>query len=228
MLWIGLASAAVPSGAFLVGAAPGTDGEVTLAATGFTTQAVTRGPRFEGGLLEAHVDLHERATLTVGMAYDHFDLGVLPHLGVRGLIVNQEHVRFGFHMQSGAWLKLSEYDEYDDSTGAGVGWALQAGGDRVVFDIARTTLSVRSFESTWDGSRYWEPTRGQFQEIGVSFYIGEHHTARVGTLGFTPVGSYTYDGGAWFVKVLGGWGPDIDQNVYRGGLVSLGVRGQPF
>lgn len=229
LLWIGLVEAATPSGALLVGAAPGNDGEVVVMAGGFAVERPDSGARLRGGMVEGHIDLHDRATVTIGVAGDVFDSGVLPHFGVRTLAVNQEHVRFGFHLQSGAWYKLSEYDQDDDRTGVGVGWVLEAGGDRVLVDFARTPLAVHSFESSWDGSRYWEPTRGDVQEAGISVLVGDAHRARVGVLGITPVASYTYDAGRWFVRVAGGYAPVSTEWVtYRGAMLSAGVRTELF
>ena len=199
----------------------------TASVTGFQVTDSSTRARFEGGLLETHVDLHDRATLTIGLAYDDYDMGVLPHFGVRTLIVDQEHIRFGFHLQSGAWLKLSESDEYDDRTGIGIGWALEAGGERVVVDATRTPFAAHSWESDWDGERYWDPARGEFQELGLSVIYGGHR-ARLGLLGLTPVAGYTYDHGSWFVRAMGGYAPETDWATYRGFLVSAGVCGELF
>ena len=202
ILSISAALAAPPPGLVLPGAADADRGDLTVVGSAFRVEDGWDGSQVRGGSLQVHADVDDRLSVALGVAHDRYDNGWIPSLSVRGLVVDQEHVRMGLHVHGGAWLKRNASDVWDDTSSLGIGWSLAAGGDRVVFDIARTPVAVTLYEN--DFGAYWEPWRGPVQEIGLTVQANDHHGLRIGVLSWVPVASYRYGRDGWHLQVAAG------------------------
>ncbi|MCP4808693.1 MAG: hypothetical protein GY913_16420 [Proteobacteria bacterium] len=217
--------AAPPPGVVLAGAADGTRGEITLMATAFSVEDRFDGSGLQGGMLRAEVGLDDRIGVTLGVAHDRYDNGWLPHAAIHGLVVDQEHFRLGLHAQGGSWLHLNPSDEGQDVSTVGAGWSMQAGGDRVVFDIARTPVKIDVVQTEW--GVYWEPWRGDVQETGLTVHLNDHHALRAGVLTYVPILTYGYTRGPLVVRATAGASRFLDMDYNAFGL-QVGWTGQAW